>query len=77
MVEKKVKFNNTDEVEDFVRTAGQCDFDVDISYQHIYIDAKSFLGVLSLGLCKELTVKYFGQNTKLENVLQSYAVAQL
>lgn len=75
MTEKKVQFENTAEVEEFVRTAGQCDFDVDILYQHIHIDAKSFLGVLSLGLSKVLTVQYFGQNANLERIIDNYAVA--
>lgn len=75
MTEKKVQFKNTEDVEEFVKTAGQCDFDIDILYQHIYIDAKSFLGVLSLGLMKELTVKYFGQDAEFENMLKNYAVA--
>lgn len=75
MVEKKVQFENTEEVEEFVKSAGQCDFDIDILYQHIHIDAKSFLGVLSLGLSKELTVKYFGENAKFEKVIKNYAVA--
>lgn len=75
MIEKRVQFTNTEDVEDFVRTAGQCDFDIDILYQHVYIDAKSFLGVLSLGFSKELTVKYFGQNANFEKMLRNYAVA--
>lgn len=75
MVEKKVQFSNREEVEEFVKTAEQCDFDIDILYQHVYIDAKSFLGVLGLGLYKELTVKYRGQNANFEKMLKTYAVA--
>ena len=71
----EIQFSNTEEIEEFVKTAGQCDFDIDILYQHVYIDAKSFLGVLGLGLYKELTVKYVGQNAKFEKVLRNYAVA--
>lgn len=74
-VEAKVQFTNTDDVEEFVKAAGKCDFDIDILYQHVYIDAKSFLGILGLGLCRELTVKYFGQNADFEKTLQHYAVA--
>lgn len=74
-VETKVQFTNTDDVEEFVKAAGQCDFDIDISYQHAYIDAKSFLGILSLGLSRELTVKYFGQNANFENMLKNYKLA--
>lgn len=75
MVEKKVQFSNTEEIEEFVKSAGQCDFDIDILYQHVYIDAKSFLGVLGLGLYRELTVKYVGQNANFEKMLKNYAVA--
>lgn len=75
MREKRVKFRNSEDVENFVNAAGQCDFDIDIMYDHIYIDAKSFLGVLGLGLRKELTVHYFGENAKFENELNNYAVA--
>jgi len=75
MIEKKVQFSNTEELKAFVKSAEQCEFDVDISYQHVYIDAKSFLGVLGLGLRKELTVKYAGENAKFENMLNSLAVA--
>ena len=75
MVEKKVKFSDTEDIKAFVKSAGECEFDVDISYQHIYIDAKSFLGVLGLGLRKELTVKYTGQNAGLETILENLAVA--
>ena len=75
MVERKVKFQNSEDVEDFVKAAGQCDFDIDILYDHIYIDAKSFLGVLGLGLRRNLTVQYFGENAIFENILENYAVA--
>ena len=59
MTEKRVWFKDSEEVENFVSAAGQCDFEIDILCDHIYIDAKSILGVLGLGLRKELTVKYF------------------
>lgn len=75
MKEKKVKFQNSEEVEDFVKAAGQCDFEIDILYDHIYIDAKSFLGVLGLGLRKNLTVQYVGENAGFENMLENFAVA--
>ena len=75
MVERKVRFKDSEEVENFVNAAGQCDFEIDILSDHIYIDAKSFLGVLGLGFKKELTVKYFGEDAKFESMLDNYAVA--
>ena len=75
MTEKRVSFKDSEDVENFVNAAGQCDFDIDILYDHIYVDAKSFLGVIGLGFKKELTVKYFGKNDIFETMLQNYAVA--
>ena len=75
MTEKRVRFSNSEDVENFVNAAGQCDFEIDILYDHIYIDAKSFLGVLGLGLKKDLKVQYFGENAKFENALKHCAVA--
>lgn len=47
-----------EEVMDFVNLCSSCDFDVDLGYDRVLIDAKSILGVLSLDLGRELTVSY-------------------
>lgn len=73
--EKRIKLTELEEVKEFVKAAGDCDFDVDISYNRVIIDAKSMLGVLSLDLTRELTVKYGGENLQFENVLSKYASA--
>lgn len=75
MNERKIRLADQNEVRDFVRQAEKCDFDIDISYNRVIIDAKSFLGVLSLDLTRELTVKYGGNDMNFENVLQKYATA--
>lgn len=75
MNEKVIKLADAEEVQEFVSAAGKCDFDIDISYQHIVIDAKSLLGVMGLGMSKELTVKYGGMDMKFEDVLSKYSVA--
>ena len=75
--EKKIKLTELEEVKEFVNAAGNCDFDIDVSYNsnRIIIDAKSKLGVLSLDLTRALTVKYGGENMQFENVLSKYATA--
>lgn len=73
MKEKKIKLMATDEVREFVDAAEGCDFDIDVVDQRVIIDAKSILGVLSLGLCKVLTVQYWGENRAFENVVRKYA----
>lgn len=75
MQERTIKLSQIQDVKDFVSAAGRCDFDIDIFYNRITIDAKSILGVLSMDLTKDLTVKYFGEDASFENVLSKYAVA--
>ena len=75
MFERKIRLTDTEEVKDFVRAAGKCDFDIDVFYNRAVIDAKSLLGMLYLGICKDLTIKYGEQNEMFENVVRKYAIA--
>lgn len=75
MIERKIRLTDTEDVKDFVRAAGKCDFDIDVCYNRAVIDAKSLLGVLYLGICKELVVKYGEKNDVFEDVINKYAVA--
>lgn len=75
MTEKKIKLNATNEVQEFVNAASECNFDINLHYQRAIVDAKSFLGVLSLGLSKILTVSYGGNDGNFEQILRKYAVA--
>ena len=75
MEEKKIKFTQTSDVQEFVKAAADCNFDINMHYERAIVDAKSFLGVLSLGLSKIVTVKYVGQNRAFETILAKYAVA--
>lgn len=67
--QRKIKLTTIMDVKEFVTVAGECDFDVNIFYNHIVVDAKSVLGVLSLDLSKTLTVEYDGEDTVFEAVL--------
>lgn len=73
--EKKIQLTATNEVQEFVKAASECDFDINLHYERAIVDAKSFLGVLSLGLCRILTVSYGGSNCKFEQILSKYVVA--
>lgn len=75
MQQRKIKLTELQDVKDFVRAAEKCDFEIDIFYNRITIDAKSILGILSMDLTHDLTVQYFGENTGFEDVLSKYAVA--
>lgn len=75
MGQLKIKLNETADVREFVRAAEKCDFDVDIKYESAIVDAKSILGIISLGLTKILTVQCHGENHEFVNAIQKFAVA--
>ncbi|QUO33217.1 HPr family phosphocarrier protein [Faecalicatena sp. Marseille-Q4148] len=73
-IKKRIRLTPND-VDEFVKAAGQCDFDVDVFYNRVIIDAKSILGVLSLDLNQTLTVRYGEKNELFEETLQKFSVA--
>jgi len=75
MLEKKIRLNAVNDVREFVRAAEKCEYDVDVFYNRMVIDAKSILGVMSMDLTKPLTVKYSQEDRSLESVLNKFAVA--
>ena len=75
MNEKNIVLNNVEAAKEFVKAAAECDFDIDVCYNRAVIDAKSLLGMLYLGICKDLVVKYGEQDECFEHVMNKYAVA--
>ena len=71
----KVRFNGVEDIKEFVDAASDCDFDVDISYDRVVVDAKSFLGVMGMGLGKALVVCCHGEDGGFEHRLRKWAVA--
>lgn len=57
MKQKRILLPTIDDAKMFVAAATQCDFDIDVYYNRVVIDAKSILGVLSLDLRNVLTVQ--------------------
>ena len=75
--QRQIRLTTIMDVKEFVTVAGECDFDVNIFYNHIVVDAKSVLGVLSMDLSKELTVEYDGSNRALEEILDAKDAAKV
>lgn len=73
MKQKRIMLPTVEEAKEFVATASRCDFDIDVFYNRIIIDAKSLLGVLSLDLTRVLTVEYNGENEEFESFLEEKA----
>ena len=74
MAEHQIRLNAAEDVKEFVNAANKCDFDIDIFYNRIIIDAKSILGILSMDLTRELTVKCYGENPGFTAVIAKFAV---
>ena len=74
METRHIKLSDVADVKKFVNAAEKCDFDIDISYNRIIIDAKSLIGVLSLDLSKILKVEYRGFDQNFEDVIRQYEV---
>ena len=71
MKERKIRLATLDEAKAFVTAAGKCDFDIDVFYNRVVIDAKSILGVMSLDLTQILTVEYMGEDAEYEAFLDT------
>ena len=71
MKEKKIKLATIDDAKIFVSKAMNCNFDIDVSYDRVVVDAKSILGVLSLNLTRNLTVRMYGENEAFEKYLDT------
>lgn len=69
----KIMLPTVAEAKEFVAAATKCDFDIDVYYNRVTIDAKSILGVLSLDLTRELTVTFNGENEEFEAFLAGKA----
>ena len=63
------------DVEEFVNIASAYEFDIDLVSGTAYIDAKSFLGVLTLGLKRELEVCSVADDLNFRKRIQKFAVA--
>lgn len=52
----RVKFNNIEEVNQFVDICEKFNFDIDAKVNHYIVDAKSLLGIIALGLQNEFEI---------------------
>ncbi|MDD6036744.1 MAG: HPr family phosphocarrier protein [Lachnospiraceae bacterium] len=68
-----IRLNGPEAVKEFVNAAEKCNFDIDVKYNRIIVDAKSFLGVL--GLCTNpISVCSHGDDVAFEKMLEKFAV---
>lgn len=75
MFDKKIKLTAPEDVKEFVKAASKCDFDIDICYNRVMVDAKSILGIFSMDLTRVLTVTCHGKSEEFDRTLEKFAVA--
>lgn len=73
MEERRIKLSTVDDAKEFVARASKCNFDIDVYYNRVIIDAKSLLGVLSLDLTRVLTVSMHGEDEDFLKYLDQVA----
>ena len=73
MQKRQIMLNGIEDAKSFVTMANKCDFEVDVYYNRMIIDAKSILGVLSLDLSQPLTVEYAGHLAEWEAFLDEHS----
>ena len=76
MKQRGIYLPTIEDAKEFVAAATKCDFDIDIFYNRIIIDAKSILGVLSLDLKRVLTVEFNGENEEFEAFLEKKSASR-
>lgn len=75
MNEKTVMFNDIKDVAEFVDAAEKCEYDVDVFSGTQYVDAKSLLGVISMGFERKLQVLYRDGDARFGRAVQKFCVA--
>ena len=73
MKQFKIILPTVAEAKMFVAAASRCNFDIDVFYNRVIIDAKSILGVLIFDLSQILTVQLNGADAEFEKYLKKLA----
>lgn len=74
MSKQEIRLRDIEGAKEFVAAASNCDFDIDVYFNKIVLDAKSILGILSLDHRNVLTVAYDGKDKQFSEVVAKYAV---
>lgn len=73
----KIRLENAKDAEEFVAAASKCGADVDLHSGVVYIDGKSLLGVLAMGVKREMSVHLTSTDVDpaFEKVVKKFAIA--
>ncbi len=74
-MELKVMLKNEKDVQEFVQAATVCPEAIDLKSGAIYLDAKSLLGVMSMGMKREMQVLCSNYDPVFVRSVRKFAVA--
>ncbi|HIQ99252.1 MAG TPA: HPr family phosphocarrier protein [Candidatus Scybalocola faecavium] len=74
MTKQTIRLGDIEAAKEFVRAATGCNFDIDVYFNKVVLDAKSILGILSIDHRNPITVEYDGYNERFSGLLARYAV---
>lgn len=73
MIKKLIHFKSMEEVEEFIKiTSSHTTVSIDVKLGKYVVDGKSYLGVLALGICKDLLVEITHDDGTILNDLKKF-----
>lgn len=72
MQQVHVKFDDVDQIRQFVNTVNKFDASFDLGSGSRIVDAKSILGVLALDLSEPVRLRYYPHNEMIEQKIAPY-----
>lgn len=70
----KIMLHSAEDVARFVSIARRCDFEIDVQYQHFFLDGKSLVGMMSVDLSNCLIIYHNQTNPVFEQMLKDYEI---
>lgn len=74
-METRIKLQTPQDVQEFVNAAAKVECDVNLKGGVVFIDGKSFLGVMTMGLMRELVVHTNEVDKNFNKSIKKFAVA--
>lgn len=71
----RIRLESASDAEEFVNAAAKCGGDVDLHSGVVYIDGKSLLGVLAMGVKRELSVHIHNVDKTFEQAISKFIIA--
>ena len=75
MGQTKIKLKAIEDAAELVNAAEKCDFDIDLVNGRTIVDAKSLMGVISMGTGNVVVIRCHGENMDFNRTVEKFAVA--